>query len=310
MRLMTLPVLMRRKIAAGVLLAVVVTGCGGNSATSAPAPGMEATVTATTAASEPIAAMVNNEAIPLSALEATVQRGLAGIRSVGDAMPADLNAYREAMLETLIEDKLIEQAARIQGVTVTDEEVEAEIQATINLAGGRDKWLEQIAAESMTEANYRERIRLTLITHKMRDIVTKSSCVGIEQVHARHILVDSESVALEIRKQIEAGADFGQLAAQYSRDVSTKDTGGDLGWFARGQLLQSIVEDVAFSQAANAISAPVKSDLGYHIIQTLEKATDRPVAPDACFQLSRATFERWLQELFAKATIQRYPNGK
>jgi parvulin-like peptidyl-prolyl isomerase len=225
-------------------------------------------------------------------------------------MPADMTAFRLTELDALIQQKVIEQAAAIQGVVVTDADVEAEIQANINIAGGRDKWLAQLQAEGITEELYRVELRSALITLKMRDIVTRSACVAVEQVHARHILVREEATALEVKTKLDSGVDFAQLAADYSLDVSTKQTGGDLGWFARGQLLQLSVEDAAFTLALNAISAPIRSELGYHIVQTLEKVNDRPVAGESCVRLSQIAFERWMQDLILKSKIEKYPNGK
>ncbi len=73
---------------------------------------------------------------------------------------------------------------------VTDQDVENEIQDYIKSAGSRDKWLTQIAADQMTEAEYRAGLKSALITIKMRDIVTASVGTTAEQVHARHILVE------------------------------------------------------------------------------------------------------------------------
>jgi parvulin-like peptidyl-prolyl isomerase len=75
-------------------------------------------------------------------------------------------------------------------------------------------------------------------------------------------------------------------------------------------LLQSAVEDAAFSLPLNAISAPVKSELGYHIIQTLERSQNRPIDPETCSRLTQSAFERWMQDLVNKAKIEKYPNGQ
>ncbi|MBX3081050.1 MAG: peptidylprolyl isomerase [Anaerolineae bacterium] len=269
-----------------------------------------ATATATMPQTEPIAAVVNNETIPLSTLNAAVERRLAGIRALNDPLPSDMTTFRLTVLDSLIEQMLIEQTAKTQQVMITDEEVEAEIQATINIAGGREKWLAQLQGDAMTEAEFRSGLRSALVTQKMRDIVTKDACVAVEQVHARHILVQDEATALEIKTRLDQGEPFANLAAQYSLDISTKQTGGDLGWFARGQLLQASVEEAAFSLEINTISTPIKSELGYHIVQTLEKVKDRPIDQDTCFRLSEAAFERWLQDLVLKSKIEKYPNGR
>jgi parvulin-like peptidyl-prolyl isomerase len=75
-------------------------------------------------------------------------------------------------------------------------------------------------------------------------------------------------------------------------------------------LLQKAVEDSAFSLPVNQLSAPVKSDLGYHIIQTLERVKDRPIDPETRFKLSKEAFERWVESLYKTARIQKFPNGR
>ncbi len=258
---------------------------------------------------EAIAAMVNDQVITAAALDREVARSLEGRRSIGDPPPADMSAFRMNQLDSMIDQILIEQAAAIQGVKVTDADVEAEVQTNIQIAGSKDKWQAQLAADHMTEAEARVALRSMLITQKMRDIVTAKIGSTTEQVHARHILVADEATANEILNKLKAKGDFAQLAAQYSLDVTTKQTGGDLGWFSRGQLLQKTVEDAAFSLDINQIGGPVKSDLGYHIIQTLERVKDRPIDPETRAKLAEEAFVQWVQSLRKSARIQKFPNG-
>ena len=74
--------------------------------------------------------------------------------------------------------------------------------------------------------------------------------------------------AEELRKQLVAGADFAELAKKNS-DCPSKESGGDLGTFTRGQMVKPF-EDAAFSQEKNAIGPVVETDFGFHIIQVLE----------------------------------------
>lgn len=259
---------------------------------------------------EPIAARVNDQVITLATLDREVSRRLDGIKGMGDPLPTDMNTFRLSVLDALIQQVVIEQAAAIQGVQVTEADVQAELDATIKIAGSKENWEAQLQADHMTEEEYRAGLRSTLITGKMRDIVTVNACKNVEEAHARHILVADEATANQVKARLDGGADFAALAAQYSLDVTTRQIGGDLGWFARGQLLQAAVEDAAFSLPLNAISAPVKSELGYHIIQTLERSKDRPIDPETCARLTQSAFEQWIQGLVSKARIEKYPNGQ
>ncbi len=91
----------------------------------------------------------------------------------------------------------------------------------------------------------------------------------MSQVRASHILVKDEKLAKELKTRIEKGESFADVAEECSLCPS-KEKGGDLGWFGKGQMVKPF-EDAAFSLPVNALSAPVKTQFGYHLIQVTEK---------------------------------------
>jgi peptidyl-prolyl cis-trans isomerase C len=95
-----------------------------------------------------------------------------------------------------------------------------------------------------------------------------------EEVHARHILVDTEDEAKAILDQIKGGADFGELAKEKSKDPGAAD-GGDLGYFTKDQMVPEF-SDVAFKMYPGQLSNPVKTQFGWHIIKVEDKR-QRPV---------------------------------
>lgn len=88
-------------------------------------------------------------------------------------------------------------------------------------------------------------------------------------VRAKHILVKTKEEAVEIKKLLDNGADFDTLAREYSLCPS-KDKGGDLGYFNRGQMVPEF-ENAAFSTPIGGISEPVLTRFGWHIIKVTRK---------------------------------------
>jgi peptidyl-prolyl cis-trans isomerase C len=97
-----------------------------------------------------------------------------------------------------------------------------------------------------------------------------------QEVRARHILVKTEDEAKKISKELAGGTDFAEAAKKYSQDAGG-ESGGDLGYFTRGQMVKPF-EDAAFSLDKGKVSAPVQSEFGWHIIKVEDKRDRQPPA--------------------------------
>src|ERR1700675_1349797 len=97
---------------------------------------------------------------------------------------------------------------------------------------------------------------------------------GEQEVHARHILVETEDEAKAIEEELKKGADFAELAKKKSKDPGVSD-GGDLGFFTKDQMVPEF-SAVAFSLEPGKISDPVKSQFGWHVIKVEEKRDRKP----------------------------------
>ena len=96
-----------------------------------------------------------------------------------------------------------------------------------------------------------------------------------EEIQARHILVATEDKAKELAENIGKGADFAQLAKENSTDPGSKDNGGMLGYFSKGQMVPEF-EKAAFELKAGELSKPVKSQFGWHIIKVDDRRQKKP----------------------------------
>lgn len=153
--------------------------------------------------------------------------------------------------------------------SVTEEEYEANKEPIMN----------EIRSYGYTEEEYKEFIRVQLYRQKLNsDIEAGITPPTEEQVWARHILVEDLETAEDIRQQLDEGGDFGDLAREFSTDGSAA-SGGDLGWFARGRMVEPF-EEASFGAEVGEIVGPVESQFGYHLIQVLGKE-ERPAAASA-----------------------------
>lgn len=154
----------------------------------------------------------------------------------------------------------------------------------------------------------------------------KSKFMVPESVHVRHILIakaegDSDKIKAEkrskaenLRKQLLAGADFAEIAKNNS-DCPSKNAGGDLGTFRRGEMVKPF-EEAAFTQEKNAMGPVVETDFGYHIIQVLDRIAPKTMGLDDAMktrissylqqQKQQEIFETLLKKLRAKANIVVY----
>lgn len=87
---------------------------------------------------------------------------------------------------------------------------------------------------------------------------------------ARHILVDSEAKCDELKQEIEAGADFAEVAKQHSTCPSGRQ-GGDLGEFRKGQMVKEF-DEVVFNDELNQVHGPVKTQFGYHLLEITSRS--------------------------------------
>lgn len=194
---------------------------------------------------------------------------------VGDVTKEDLyEEMKTSIGEQAIQILMIEKVLA-EEYEVTDEEVQAEIDSSKEEMGENyEAFLEQ---NNQTEESYKKVVRLNLLQEKALTDGVEVTDEEIQaqydrqnsELNARHILVADEETAATVKEELDGGADFAELAQEYSTDGSASE-GGDLGWFGVGAMVPEF-EQAAYDLEVDEISEPVQSQFGFHIIQVTEK---------------------------------------
>ncbi len=237
-------------------------------------------------------------------------------------------ALMRQMLDRLIENRLILQEAVRQGIQVSDLEAdrfledfrrqfhsEKEMEEALKKGGTsieqRKKSDRELMMRLKLEAKMKEQVPISENDIEKYWKETRPSLLK-DMVKARHILVKTENEAEEIRKKLQKGERFEDLAKQYSQDTFTKERGGDLGWFSREMEVKEFGE-AAFSLKVGEVSPPVKTVLGYHLVlvegkkgkddQTLEDHREFIRHNLQALQWATPKRKEWVDSLKAKAKI-------
>jgi len=245
----------------------------------------------------PAAAIVNGEVIPLSYFEHEVQRYKASF-SEGETLPSDAE-ISEHVLDTLIEQQLLSQAARASGYTFTDQMLEEKIADLLAELGSGSALTSWMQANFYDDTEFRMALRLGSEAAWQRDQIAASIPDAVEQVRARQIFTRTAAEAQYALNSLNSGVSFDELAWRYS-----PETGGELGWFPRGYLLFPAIEEAAFSLPVGVHSEIIQTDIGYHIIEVMEHVDSYPLTTDAKLSLQAKALADWLQAKRVDAQIE------
>lgn len=179
----------------------------------------------------------------------------------------------------------------------------AEARATAE-AGFEQFATDFFAAARLTREDYARLVAApALARQKVSDALAAEIGQSAPQVRASHILLPTREAAEAARERIVAGGEaFADVAAEVSTDQGTAGNGGDLGWFTREEMVQPFAE-AAFALEPGAISEPVASEFGWHVIRVDEADPDRPLTDSQINRLRQAVVDRWLEEQRASLAI-------
>jgi peptidyl-prolyl cis-trans isomerase C len=247
---------------------------------------------------------------------------------------------RKQLLDQMINDELLVQQAERQKLAVPPEEVDQHFKNLQGRFPSEQAFTEALSSRGLTAEELKGDIKRGLLRQQLlnREIIEKVSVSPMdieshfnahkeqyaqeEKVHARHILImvapdappetdkKAKDRAQAVLAKAKKGEDFALLAAQNSEDT-TKDRGGDLGYFERGRMVKSF-EEAAFKLKVGEISDLVRTQFGYHIIkmEARQEAKSLPftevkdqVKQDLTRERARARYEEYIKGLRQKAKI-------
>jgi peptidyl-prolyl cis-trans isomerase SurA len=283
-----------------------------------------------------IAAMVNDEPVLASDVEEQLFMFLQRSQAHPDSSQVD--TLRRQVLDQLIDDKLLLAEAKKQNITVNPGEVAKQVESAIADAkqrlGGDEGFQQQLVRENTTEDRLRERYKSDVerqmteqrLVQKMfpKKTVTQAEAEAYYLAHKDkfpkvppqlklqviQITPSPDSTLLAagrtkiegLRKRIVGGEKFAKVAAEASDDPGSAKSGGDLGFFRRGQMEPSL-EDAAFALTPGKLSQPVRTPYGWHLVEAIERDTVRsPAGKDSVDADGKPIMEVHARHILVKVT--------
>jgi peptidyl-prolyl cis-trans isomerase C len=245
---------------------------------------------------DPVLAKVNGQPIHASDLKAAAE-----------TLPAQARSMPPQQLYPMLLDQLVDAQALLVEAKKTGLDKEPEVQRNMQMAQ------ERALESSLLNKVVRPQVTDQAIQARYDEQYAGKS--GEPEVHARHILVGDEATAKKIIAELKKGGDFAALSKQYSKDPSASQQGGDLGFFKKSDMVPEFA-DVAFALKDKEVTpVPVKTQFGYHVIQTLEHRTTAPptfeqVHDELRQQMVQTAVQKEIAEARGQVSIERFnPDG-
>jgi peptidyl-prolyl cis-trans isomerase C len=243
------------------------------------------------AGDDPVVATIDGAPVHRAEVEAAA-------RSLPDQMrQMPMEMLYGMLLDRVIDFRLLADEAERQNV---DEDPAAEAAlAQARAAVLREFLVQQTIEEGLTE----EKLRALYDEKKAAEGFAR------EEVHARHILVQTEDEAKAVIEELEGGAEFAEVAKERSVGPSAP-SGGDLGFISRDQVVPEFADAAFALQAGETSTAPVQTQFGWHVIDIVERRNVEPsyeeTAPQLRQELAREIVTALVEDLREGAEIERF----
>jgi peptidyl-prolyl cis-trans isomerase C len=271
---------------------------------------------------------------------------------MGELSPGDpqYEAMIQQIMPTLVDFEIAKTYAEEQGITVSESDVNQEIETIKDqiaeqaqaqgMSVGREEAFQQALQQAgLTEEELRAQLRDQILpVQKVQERVAGDAEASQEEVErfyeenkeaqyttpeqrcARHILFnkDQRTKAEQVKGQLQNGADFAELAREYSQDPGSAENGGDLGCLDRGETVPNF-EEALFNAEEGEIVGPVETEFGYHVIEVtdIRQQSTQPLSEvegqireQLSADIQAEEFSSWIQEQREQRDVKYLPGYK
>jgi peptidyl-prolyl cis-trans isomerase C len=254
------------------IAAALTTGTAWAQSAPAPAP----------AAADPVVAKVDGQPILLSDVKDSAQ-----------TLPQNAQALPPQTLYPMVLDQMIDGRALVAQAKRTGLDTDPAVQRQVAAAE------DQALATALLHKEVGPLITPAAVRARYDSEIAGKP--GVEEVHARHILVTDEATAKKIIDELNKGGDFAALSKQYSKDPGAAQQGGDLGFFKKNEMVPEFADAAFALQPGQIDQTPVHTQFGWHVIQVIERRTDPPPSFEQASQELRQTM---IQDAVKQAVAQ------
>jgi parvulin-like peptidyl-prolyl isomerase len=292
-----------------------------------------------------ILATIDTEPVLQSEVMAEVAPEINRLRATAgdqEAFQRQVSELVDKALQQAVDNRILVREAQLAGMEITEQMVEERLDTLRKMYDTNEEFLRDVEASGETMSDLRERLKKQLLAIRMsmakqrefaKEAVVSESDVAQyyqdhidefqrpERVYCRQIFIaadDSETGRAVARERIEmiqreavSGADFGELAEQYSKAPGAEE-GGVIGWVMRGDLWSEL-EDAAFSTPIGQVSSPVETKAGFHLL-LVEKHEEAGLAAldevrseielKLREQAAAERFAKWMEELRKRSRVR------
>lgn len=237
-----------------------------------------------------------------------------------ELIQALIRTYGRQMLDRLVDQAIIEQAAKKQGIEITPKDLEEEYEVYKRSAPSPEffaNYEKQVGKETILQ-----NLRVRIVYRKIGEKLVTITDADLEEVKASHILVrinnnneaEARAKVEQILKEVKApGANFADLAKKYSDDPGTAQNGGDLGFFGKGQMVKEF-EEAVFNAKVGDIVGPVKTSFGFHIIKVEDRRSADKLDPITklqrreriIFNKAMDPIRQWIETQRKEAKVEKF----